>query len=199
MFWRVLFSLFWNQIIRVSAWLKFTWNILSNQSQYCSDIWKFFRTFFMPPKEFWEAYSNRTVRPSVPLRVRCISPIFFEVGIPNLVYGCILGWRSVAYHFQVTVTLTLTSDLAFLVITMSVPLCVRCISPIFFEVGIPNLMCGCILGLRSVTYHFQVTVTLTFDLVFRIIVSGAYLLYYWGRNFKFGVWMHLEMRKCCVL
>ena len=40
---------------------------------------------FMPPKELWEAYSNRTVRPSVPpsrFRVRSISPIFFEVGIP---------------------------------------------------------------------------------------------------------------------
>ena len=50
---------------------------------------------FMPPKELWEAYSNRTVRPSVspsvPLCVRCISPIFFEEGIPNLVCGCILG------------------------------------------------------------------------------------------------------------
>ena len=138
----------------------------------------------MPPKELWEAYSNRTVRPSVPLRVRCISPKFFEVGIPNLVCGCILGWRSVAYHFRVTVTLTLTSDLVFIVVTMSVrpsvPLRVRCISPIFFEVGIPNLMCGCILGWRSVTYHLRVTVTLTLtsDLVFRIIVSGAYLLYY---------------------
>ena len=81
---------------------------------------------FMPPKELWEAYSNHTVRPSVRLsrfRVRSISPIFFEVGIPNLVCGCILGWRSVGYHFRVTVTLTS-------------------------------------------------------DLVFRIIVSGAYLLYY---------------------
>ena len=55
----------------------------------------------------------------------------------------------------------------------SVPLCVRCISPIFFEVGIPNSMCGCILG-----YYFRVTVTLTSDLVLRIIVSVAYLLYY---------------------
>ena len=55
---------------------------------------------------------------------------------------------------------------------------VRCISPIFFEVGIPNLVCGCILGWRSVMYYFRVTVTLTSDLVFRIIVSGAYLLYY---------------------
>ena len=80
----------------------------------------------MPPKELWEAYSNRTIKsvcPSVELRVRCISPIFFEVEIPNLVCGCILRWRSVAYHFRVTVTLTS-------------------------------------------------------DLVFRIIVSGAYLLYY---------------------
>ena len=82
----------------------------------------------MPPKELWEAYSNRTVRPSVSpsvclsvcpsvcpsrFRVRSISPIFFEVGIPKLVCGCILGWRSVAYHFWVTVTLTLTFDLVF--------------------------------------------------------------------------------------
>ena len=133
--------------------------------------------FFMPPKELWEAYSYRTVRPSVPLRVRCISPIFFEEGIPNLVCGCILGWRSVVYHFRVT--LTLTSDLVFIVIKCSsVPLRVRCISPILFEVGISNLMCGCILGWRSVAYHFWVTVTMTLtsDLVFRIIVSRAYLL-----------------------
>ena len=80
-------------------------------------------TAFMPQKELWEAYSIRTVvRPSVPLRVRCISPVFFEIGIPNLVCGCILGRRSVTYHFRVTVTLTLTSDLVFTVITMSVRL-----------------------------------------------------------------------------
>ena len=90
---------------------------------------------FMPPKELWEAYSNfgrhivialsvrpsvrQSVRPSVRpsrFRVRSISPIFFEVGIPNLVCGYILGWRSVAYHFRVTVTLTLTSDLVFRII-----------------------------------------------------------------------------------
>ena len=87
--------------------------------------------FFMPPKELWEAYSNRTVRPSVSpsvrpsvrpsrFRVRSISPIFFEVGIPNLVCGYILGWRSVAYHFRVTATLTLTSDLVFIIIVSGV-------------------------------------------------------------------------------
>ena len=70
----------------------------------------------MPPKELWELYSNHTVRPSVPLPVQCISPIFFEVGIPNLVCGCILGRRSVVYYFQVTVTLTLTTDLIYIVI-----------------------------------------------------------------------------------
>ena len=84
----------------------------------------------MPPKELWEAYSNRTVRQSVRPSV------------------CLSRFR------------------------------VRSISPIFFEVGIPNLVCGYILGWGSVAYHFRVTVTLTSDLVFRIIVSGAYLLYY---------------------
>ena len=83
---------------------------------------KHYSRIFMPPKELWEAYSNRTVSPSR-FRVHSISPIFFEVGIPNLVCGYILGWWSAAYHFRVTVTLTS-------------------------------------------------------DLVFRIIVSGAYLLYY---------------------
>ena len=102
---------------------------LRMEPQYPFAYWVIFHasvvvfSLFMPLKELWEAYSNRTVRPSIPLRVRCISPIFFEVGIPNLVCGCNLGWR-------------------------------------------------------SVTYHLRVTVTLTSDLVFRIIVSGAYLLYY---------------------
>ena len=69
---------------------------------------------FYAPKELWEAYSNRTVRQSVPLHVPYISPIFFEVGIPILVCEIIFGWPSVAYHFPVTVTLT--SDPVFNVI-----------------------------------------------------------------------------------
>ena len=39
-------------------------------------------------------------------------------------------------------------------------------------------------------YHFWVTVTLTSDLVFRIIMSGT--------NPKFGVWLHLGMVECRV-
>ena len=49
--------------------------------------------------------------------------------------------------------------------------------------------------------HFGVTVilTLTADLVSRIIVSGAYLyLLYLGRNTKVGVSMHHEVMKCRV-
>ena len=38
---------------------------------------------------------------------------------------------------------------------------VRSVSPIYFEVGIPNLVCGYTLGSTSVTYCFVVTVTLT--------------------------------------
>ena len=40
--------------------------------------------------------------------------ILFEVGIPNLVCRFISGWRSGAYHFLVTFTLTLTSGLIFM-------------------------------------------------------------------------------------
>ena len=54
--------------------------------------------------------------------------------------------------------------------------CSRSLSPIFFEIGIPNLVCRYILGWRSVVYHFWVTLTFTFDLVFRIIVPRAYLI-----------------------
>ena len=61
-------------------------------------------------------------------------------------------------------------------------------SLIFFEVGIPSLVCKCILDgnlvcecklkLQIVPFHFPVTVTLTSDLVFRIFMkSGAKLLY----------------------
>ena len=77
----------------------------------------------------------------------------------------------VTYHFRVNVTLTLTIYLVVRIFVSQTYL-------IFFEVGIPNLVCICILGRQSVTYHFGVTVSLISDLVLRIIVSGTYLLYY---------------------
>ena len=48
------------------------------------------------------------------------------------------------------------------------------ISSILFEVGILNLVYGCFLGWPNVAYHFWVTVTLTSELIFRIIMFGAF-------------------------
>ena len=126
-------------------------------------------------------YSILGVRPPVPLHVRCISPIFFEVGIPNLVCGCILGWRSVAYHFWVTVTLTLASDLVFIVIKCPSVRPASCPVHISYILWGRNSKFGLLMHLGMAecrAYHFLVTVTLTLtsDLVFRIIVSGAYLI-----------------------
>ena len=42
--------------------------------------------------------------------------------------------------------------------------CIRSISLILFEIGIPIFVCECILGWWSVCYHLWVTVTLTSDL-----------------------------------
>ena len=83
-----------------------------------------------------------------------------------------MGWPSVAYHFQVAVTLTLTSDLVFIVITMSVrppvrpsvPLRVRCISPIFFEVKIPKFDVWMHLGMTECHVPFSGHCDLDLDL-----------------------------------
>ena len=110
--------------------------------------------------------------------VRSISLLLFEIGVPNLVCECILGWWSVLYHLQVTVTLT--SGLVFRKNH------VQSISLILLKVGIPNLVGGCNFGWLSVTYHFGVT--LTSDLVCRIIMSRTYLLYY----------LRWESQICCI-
>ena len=65
----------------------------------------------------------------------------------------------------------------YIVIALSIrPALCPLLYPILFEAGIPNLVCGCIMGWLSVSYHFRVTVTLTSDLVFRIFMSYAYLI-----------------------
>ena len=44
--------------------------MLGNYLQQTTSADDIFRCIFMPPKELWEAYSNRTVRPSVRQSVR---------------------------------------------------------------------------------------------------------------------------------
>ena len=77
----------------------------------------------------------------------CISPIFFEIGIPNLVCKCILGCLSVINNFWVTVTLT--SDLVFKNDS------VQSISAILFDLGIPYLGWWFLFGWQSGAYHFE--------------------------------------------
>ena len=55
------------------------------------------------------------------------------------------------------------------------------------------------LGMARCGVPFLVIVTLTFDLVSRIIMSEAYLLYFFlGMNPYFGVWMRHGMVKWCI-
>ena len=124
-----------------------------------------------------------SVHPSVSLCVLCISPIFFEVGILKFGVWMHLGMAECRVPFSGHCDLDLDLWLSFYSnnnVRPSVPLsCPVHISYIFWGRN-SKLMCGCIFGWRSVAYNFWVTVTLTLtsDLVFRIIVSGAYLLHY---------------------
>ena len=54
---------------------------------------------------------------------------------------------------------------------------------ILFELGIPNLVGGCILGSQSVIYQFC-----DLDLVSTIIMSGAYFIYH----------LREESQICCM-
>ena len=56
--------------------------MLGNYLQQTTSTDDIFRCIFMPPKELWEAYSNRTVRPSVRQSIR---PAF--VSGPYLLYS----------------------------------------------------------------------------------------------------------------
>ena len=71
------------------------------------------------------------------------------------------------YHLRVTVTLNLTCDLVFRIIISGAYL-------LLFEVGIPNLVCECILKWRIVPFHFPVTMTLTSYLVSRIEITSIF-------------------------
>ena len=69
-------------------------------------------------------------------------------------------------HTSFWVTVTLTSDLVFRIIIFGA------FFSILFELGIPNLVCGCIFGWQSVMCQFC-----DLDLISTIIVSGAYLIF----------------------
>ena len=94
----------------------------------------------MPPKELWEAYSNRTVRPA-----SCPVHISYILLSRNSKFGVWMhrGMGECRVPFSGHCDLDLDIWLSFYSnynVRPSVPLRVRCKSPIFFEVRIPNLM-----------------------------------------------------------
>ena len=131
------------------------------------------------------------------IHVWSITPILFEVGIPNSVCGYTLGPGVSCTIFRSLWPWTLASI---------VKNHVRSISPILFNAGIPSPVCCYTLGSRSITYYWRVTVTLTLNsgLNSRKIVCGAYLLYHlrkesqsqcvdtlWGRGVSHTVFRSL--------
>ena len=114
--------------------------------------------------------------------IKKISPILYDIEIQNLICGYMLGPCNVAYWSIVTVTLNCFYTYctrSHLTIKAGVLLAssygnhVQSISPILFEVHIPNLLCRYILGPRSVTYCLRVAVTSGFSS--RKVKSGEYL------------------------
>ena len=72
-------------------------------------------------------------------------------------------------HKPFLVTVTLTSDLVFK------NYCVQSISPILFDVGIPNFRVVIPLGMAEWCIPFCVTLTLTLT---SGLISGVFVLYY---------------------
>ena len=117
------------------------------------------------------------------------SHILFELGIPNLVCGCIVGWQSVMYQVLGHCDLDLFSRI--IVSGVYLLYYLRLESQI-------NLVYVCIFGWWYVADHLR-SLWPIYDLVSRIIGSGAYSLYIiWGRNPKFGVWIPLGMTELCI-
>ena len=77
--------------------------------------------------------------------------------------------------------------------------CVRNISPLLFEVGIPNLVCWYTLWSQSVACYFWVTLTLASDLNTRESFPKHISDIIWGINPKFGVWLHIWVTECHIL
>ena len=99
---------------------------------------------------------------------------------------CIVRWRSVIHTISGHCDLDLWPSCK--------NFCVPSTSLIFFEVGIPNLVCICILAWWCLTYYFcDLDLWPSFNNCVRSIS-----LIIWDRNLKFGVWIHLGMVVCLV-
>ena len=104
---------------------------------------------------------------------RSISVVLFDIGTPNLMGGCVITQRCVAYQNQVT-------DLLFTLDRTHFKVPFRSISPVLFDIGTPKLMGRCVIAQRCVAYQNQVTVIyfLRLTALTSKFPSALYLLYY---------------------
>ena len=84
---------------------------------------------------------------------------------------------------------------------------VQSILPILFDIGIPNLVCGYVLGSQTVPNCFLVTVTLTWPHFLKMYVWSIITCIILVRDPKFGLcmfpvpvtftWLHAILEKSC--
>ena len=105
---------------------------------------------FMSPKELFTAYSKHTVCPSINPSVH---PSYF---VSSAYISYILGGRNPKFDSWMYLGMTDCCILFWGHCDLDFDLClsfqnnnVQSISHVFFEVGIPNLVCGCIMGWGS--------------------------------------------------
>ena len=83
-----------------------------------------------------------SVRPSVQIRVRPITFLWFDIGLPYLAHGCITIRRCVAYIHDPDMTLNFAIKFKF--ISFFTCFRVRPITFLWFDIGLPYLAHGCI-------------------------------------------------------
>ena len=112
-----------------------------------------------------------SVRLSVPLsvqiRVRPITFLWFDIGLPYLAHGCITMGRCVTYIQDPDTTLKF--DLKVNFIGFLTCFCVRPITFVWFDIGLPYLAHWCITMRRCVAYIHDPDTTLNFYIKVKFI------------------------------
>ena len=137
-----------------------TWRICTPPSFWCcpwlGEVIQYTHFYTPPPSpprtKFRGVYRNHSVRLSVRLsvqiRVRPITFLWFDIGLPYLAHGCITIRRCVAYIHDPDTTLNFDLKVKFIGFLTCFP--VRPITFFWFDIGLPYLAHGCITIRRCV-------------------------------------------------
>ena len=132
-----------------------------------------FLIFYTPSEQSSGGYIEITlsvrlsVRLSVQIRVRPITFLWFDIGLPYLAHGCITMRRCVAYIHNPDMTLNFdlkVKFIGFLTCFLVLP-----ITFFWFDIDLPYLAHGCITIRRCVVYIHDPDTTLNFDLKVKFI------------------------------